>query len=204
MISGGNPCGKSGNGLSRWMPAISQCPVVVSLPGEASVARPNAPSGATAGASPVERLDIRQTQPAQIRQMQRTLARDIAQRVAALVAIGRRIRHLADADAIEHDPDDAAEAHAESLLDFGRARDRSARSTAPRTGPGEIRSCGSKPCHACSSRSVVGICETCSSRVRPSSKYTLWSHFCSARNGATREWSSSVSSDKKTTSSRFL
>ena len=30
----------AGKGLSRWMPAISQWPVVVSLPGEASAQRP--------------------------------------------------------------------------------------------------------------------------------------------------------------------
>ena len=51
-------------------------------------------------------------EPAQIRQMQAArCARDVAERVAARVAVGGRIRHLADADAIEHDPDDAAEAH---------------------------------------------------------------------------------------------
>src|SRR5258706_364660 len=35
-------------------------------------------------------------------------ARDIAQRVAACVTVRGRVRHLADADAVEHDPYDAA------------------------------------------------------------------------------------------------
>jgi hypothetical protein len=40
ITAGGKPCGKSGNGLARWIPAISQWPVVVSFPGDASVHRP--------------------------------------------------------------------------------------------------------------------------------------------------------------------
>ena len=39
-ISAGNPSGYSGNGSSSRIPIISQCPVVVSLPAERSVARP--------------------------------------------------------------------------------------------------------------------------------------------------------------------
>ncbi len=39
-ISGGNPSGYSGNGSSSRIPIISQCPVVVSLPADRSVARP--------------------------------------------------------------------------------------------------------------------------------------------------------------------
>ena len=46
----------------------------------------------------------------EIRKMQRALARDVAQRVAADVAVLGGVRHGADADAIEHDPDHAAEA----------------------------------------------------------------------------------------------
>ena len=46
--SGGNPSGYKGNGRSSRMPIISQCPVVVSLPADTSVARPCAVPGAGA------------------------------------------------------------------------------------------------------------------------------------------------------------
>src|SRR5581483_261571 len=50
MTSGGNPRGERGNGRSRTIPDISQCPVVVSLPADRSVRRPWAvPSAARAG-----------------------------------------------------------------------------------------------------------------------------------------------------------
>src|SRR3954462_6595254 len=52
MISGGNPSGYSGNGVSSRMPIISQWPVVVSLPAENSVARPCAVPGSARGAMP--------------------------------------------------------------------------------------------------------------------------------------------------------
>ena len=56
-----------------------------------------------------QRLQIAQAELREIRQVQLAGASDIAQRVAARVAIRRRIRHLADADAVQHDPDDATE-----------------------------------------------------------------------------------------------
>ena len=40
--------------------------------------------------------------------MQLRLAGDVAQRVAARVAVGGRVRHFADADAVQHDPGDAS------------------------------------------------------------------------------------------------
>ena len=52
MISGGNPWGYSGNGSPSSIPIISQCPVVVSLPAETSVARPCAVPAAARGATP--------------------------------------------------------------------------------------------------------------------------------------------------------
>src|SRR5580704_5998800 len=98
--------------------------------------------------------------------MQLPLARDIAQSVAALVAVGFRVRHFADADAIEYDPDDAAEAHgwvsasAASILSINMATNSSGRNPFMRL--------ETFPCLF--SSSVVGIWETCSSRVKPSSK----------------------------------
>ncbi len=52
-----------------------------------------------------ERLDIREAEAHEIRQLQRARARDVAQRVAAHVAVIGGIGQLADAHAIEHDPD---------------------------------------------------------------------------------------------------
>ncbi len=56
-----------------------------------------------------ERLDVAQSKTSHVRKVQRPLPRDVAQRVAAHVAIGGRVRHFADADAVEHDPDHAVE-----------------------------------------------------------------------------------------------
>ena len=48
-ISCGNPFGKVGIGFLEINPAISQCPVVVSLPADCSVILANTPSGAAYG-----------------------------------------------------------------------------------------------------------------------------------------------------------
>ncbi len=56
-----------------------------------------------------QRFQIAQSKLREIRQVQRTGASDMAQRVAAGIAVGRGVGHLADADAVEHDPDDTAE-----------------------------------------------------------------------------------------------
>ena len=50
------------------MPTISQWPVVVSLPGEASVQRPKAPAGCGAGDSPASGLMLPRPSAAQVRQ----------------------------------------------------------------------------------------------------------------------------------------
>src|SRR4029077_2630193 len=53
--AGGDPSGNSGNAWSSRIPIISQCPVVVSLPAETSVARPWAdPARAPAGTPWIE------------------------------------------------------------------------------------------------------------------------------------------------------
>src|SRR5580658_9558167 len=61
-------------------------------------------------------LDIRQTKLTKIRKVQLPLARDVAQCIAADIAILGRVRHLADTDAIEHDPDSAPKPHGASAL----------------------------------------------------------------------------------------
>jgi hypothetical protein len=55
-----------------------------------------------------ERLQIAQAKLREIRQVQRSGASNMAQRVAAGVAIGRGVRHFSGADTVEHNPGDAA------------------------------------------------------------------------------------------------
>src|SRR5215471_13953673 len=61
---------------------------------------------------PRERLDIRQSKLAQVRKMHRPLPRNISERIASRrVAIRRKIRHRADSNAVQHDPNYAAKGH---------------------------------------------------------------------------------------------
>ena len=53
--------------------------------------------------------DIAQPELLEGRQVEVDLPADVAQRVAALVAVSARIRQLADADAVEYDEDDAVD-----------------------------------------------------------------------------------------------
>ena len=66
---GGKPFGYVGNGFSVTIPIISQCPVTLSLPAEASAMRPQPPTAWT-GAHTSNGRDISQPQPLQRRQMQ--------------------------------------------------------------------------------------------------------------------------------------
>src|SRR2546429_674148 len=61
------------------------------------------------GRKACERLAVAQAEAAHVRQMQGADAGDVPQGVTAGVTVGRGVRHLPDADAVEHDPDDAAE-----------------------------------------------------------------------------------------------
>ena len=56
-----------------------------------------------------EGLDVAEAEAARLGSRRPTAARDIAQRVAAGVAVGGGVGHLADSYAIEDDPDDAPE-----------------------------------------------------------------------------------------------
>ena len=92
VIAGGKPCGKVGIASSVTSPAISQCPVMVSLPAEASRIAPQAPRGAATAGTPAivrkvaeaERFEIRQRQPAD-------RAREVPERVGSRVAVSRRV-----------------------------------------------------------------------------------------------------------------
>jgi hypothetical protein len=53
--------------------------------------------------------DAVESEATQLRYAQADGARDVAKSVAARVAVGRGIRQLAAADAVEHDQDDARE-----------------------------------------------------------------------------------------------
>ena len=59
-----------------------------------------------------KRLDIRESPTAQIRQLQRTLAREVTERVAAHIPIGGGNRHFADTDTIDNNPHDSLKCHA--------------------------------------------------------------------------------------------
>ena len=63
--------------------------------------------GSVGGGDAGERLDVAEAEARQVGQLDAANARDVAQRVAAGVAILRGIGHFADAYAIEDDPDDA-------------------------------------------------------------------------------------------------
>ena len=59
------------------------------------------------GLNAVDKRQSSQSETAESREAKWNLPRDVAERVAALVAVGGRVGQLADADAIEHDEDDA-------------------------------------------------------------------------------------------------
>ena len=56
-----------------------------------------------------QRHDARQTERGERRNVQADVPRDVAERVAALVAVRARVGQLADADAVQHDDDGARE-----------------------------------------------------------------------------------------------
>jgi hypothetical protein len=59
----------------------------------------------------VERFDVREAQALEIREMQRTRAGDMSERVTANVAVVGSVGEFTDADAIEDDPDYAREVY---------------------------------------------------------------------------------------------
>ena len=67
--------------------------------------------GRGGGSDAGERLDVAEAEARKVGQLHAANAGDVAQRVAARVAILRGVRHLADADAVENDPDDAGKRH---------------------------------------------------------------------------------------------
>ena len=110
MASSGNPSGNVGNGLLEH--EAHQFPV----PGHRVLARRDLGHAAeraerrAAGAAGPRAARSREMPSAlQVRDAERHLGRDVAEGVAAFVAVGRRVRQFADADAVEHDDECAPE-----------------------------------------------------------------------------------------------
>ena len=103
MTSSGKPSGYVGKGRSRRRPPGSQSPGRAVFPGR-YLAHP-----AVAGQRRLdrrhafERGDAAQAKPGQVGQRRARRLADVAERVAALVAVTPRIRLFADADAVEDD-----------------------------------------------------------------------------------------------------
>ena len=99
------------NGKSLVEPDAGHFPVAGGgvLAGRNGGSLPEGAGGMSGRVKMRERLYVREAEAHEIRQMQRARARDVAQRVAADVAVVGRVRQLADAHAIEDDPDDARE-----------------------------------------------------------------------------------------------
>ena len=125
-----------------------------------------------------KRLNIAQSQLRQVRQAQRAFTGDVAQRVAAHVAVCRRVRHRADADAVQHDPGNAAEPPAGHCFSGPASGGPTGapRASFMRSDNMSTKRSGTYPTIRLTMSPflpkiiVVGILETCSSAERPSSK----------------------------------
>src|ERR1035441_8690799 len=71
--------------------------------------------GSGGGGYTVQRHDVAQAEARQVRQLDSSNARDVAQRVAARVAPVGGIGHFADTNTIENDPDYAEKRHISTL-----------------------------------------------------------------------------------------
>ena len=80
------------------MPIISQCPVVVSLPAERSVARPNAAPGSARGSDTVDLRQVPETEGLEVRGANPPDGPGrVPERVGKGVAVGLRVRRIAHA-----------------------------------------------------------------------------------------------------------
>ena len=89
------------------MPAISQWPVVVSLPGECVAPLPKQPSGACGGVRCASGAIFASPRRTRFGSASGTRFGDVPERVAADVAVFGGVGQRADPHAIEHDPDDS-------------------------------------------------------------------------------------------------
>ena len=106
ITSGGNPWGYSGKRLgevnARHLPMTGGRILAGGREGAAAVGG----AGAFGRRDTGKRPDVAQPQPGQVGQLQAPQTRDVAERVAARVAVLGGIGHLADSYTIEYDPDD--------------------------------------------------------------------------------------------------
>ena len=109
MMSGENPPENTGKGSFRMMPIISQCPVTESFPADASAMRPTAPLAMPGCAAPPSDATRPRPSARSVGTLSGTRARDVPERVASPIAVLRRVRQFADADAVEHDDDGSLE-----------------------------------------------------------------------------------------------
>jgi hypothetical protein len=107
MIEGGIPCGKVVKGRSRIRPVISQCPVVVSFPGDASAIRPKWARGVLTSEEPFQ---IGKHEPA-------ACLGTIQNTVSTLISIPERIRKCADANSVKNNHEYAPDVYSFSPLD---------------------------------------------------------------------------------------
>ena len=104
ITSCGKPCGYVGSGCGVTIPISSQWPIVVSLPFDRSSRRPATAGAPACGGTALERLDVAEAERLQVRQVEPADgARDVAERVGALVAELVGVRQRAGTDGIEHD-----------------------------------------------------------------------------------------------------
>ena len=89
------------------MPIISQCPVTESFPFDASAMRPIAAGRRVALTNPPMSTMRSSPRLRSVGTRSGDLPRDVAERVAAFVAVRGSIRKSAGADAVEHDDDDS-------------------------------------------------------------------------------------------------
>ena len=98
------------------MPIISQCPVTESFPIDASAMRPIAPAGALCADEPADIDDAIESKAAEYRDAKPDLPRDVAERVAAFIAVHGSVRQSACADTVEHDDDDSGKGGGHGML----------------------------------------------------------------------------------------
>src|SRR5438128_1848519 len=130
--------------------------------------------------------------------MQLAMECDVSQRVATGVAILGRVGHFADANAVENDPNHPPETHFVFAESASRVCIRLVICSRNVAGSKPSMRLAMRPLW--SIRMVLGIFVTFSRRERPSSKYTVLSHFSAIRKGSTTDRSSSEFISRNTTS----
>ena len=109
ISAGGKPSGNVGNGRSSTRPAISQCPVTESLPGEASAMRPKAARGRSTGGIPGSVAMFPSPSAWSVGTLSTACRLMLPSVSLPSSPYERRVGQLADADAVEDDDEGALE-----------------------------------------------------------------------------------------------